>query len=154
MIAPFLLGGCWFHVHYSPEIRDEPVFHTSAESTGFQLSGLTAGLLASGPPSAQNPSLCDRLPLLRSLERAGGRQASGQRAFPNQKSRLKNYLDDGPLPCFARPMDAAQLICPYLPASDFTSGIARDPYLAPLMPFRLELMNGAKLGEWLSRLAG
>ena len=37
--------------------------------------------------------------------------------------------------------------------SDFAPGIASDPYLAPLMPFRLELMNGVKLNDWLSRLA-
>jgi restriction system protein len=37
--------------------------------------------------------------------------------------------------------------------SDFAPGIITDPYLAPLMPYRLELMNGPKLREWLSKLA-
>jgi len=36
--------------------------------------------------------------------------------------------------------------------SDFPSRIGEDPYLAPLMPFRLELMNGSKLREWLADL--
>jgi restriction system protein len=37
--------------------------------------------------------------------------------------------------------------------SDFAPGIATDPYLAPFMPYRLELMNGARLQEWLTKLA-
>lgn len=37
--------------------------------------------------------------------------------------------------------------------SDFAPGIARDPFLAPLMPYRLELMNGKALRDWLQRLA-
>src|SRR6266478_3963270 len=37
--------------------------------------------------------------------------------------------------------------------SDFAPGIATDPYLAPLMPFRLELMNGERLKKWLSDLS-
>jgi restriction system protein len=37
--------------------------------------------------------------------------------------------------------------------SDFAPGIASDPLLAPFIPYRIELMNGAKLREWLSRLA-
>jgi restriction system protein len=36
--------------------------------------------------------------------------------------------------------------------SDFAPGIVTDPYLAPLMPFRLELMNGQRLCEWLNSL--
>jgi restriction system protein len=36
--------------------------------------------------------------------------------------------------------------------SDFAPSISADPFLAPLMPYRLELMNGQKLQEWLSRL--
>jgi restriction system protein len=36
--------------------------------------------------------------------------------------------------------------------SDFAPGIVTDPFLAPLIPFRLELMNGPKLREWLSKL--
>ena len=37
--------------------------------------------------------------------------------------------------------------------SDFAPGIATDPFLAPFMPYRLELMNGAILRKWLSDLA-
>jgi len=37
--------------------------------------------------------------------------------------------------------------------SDFAPRIAKDPYLAPLMPYRLELMNGPQLREWLANLA-
>lgn len=33
--------------------------------------------------------------------------------------------------------------------SDFAPGIVKDPYLAPLMPFRLELVNGTRLRDWL-----
>lgn len=36
--------------------------------------------------------------------------------------------------------------------SDFVPGIATDPFLKPLMPFRLELMNGSQLASWLSKL--
>ena len=36
--------------------------------------------------------------------------------------------------------------------SDFAPNISTDPYLAPLMPYRLELMNGKKLMEWLAKL--
>lgn len=36
--------------------------------------------------------------------------------------------------------------------SDFAPSITTDPYLAPLMPYRLELMNGIKLREWLNKL--
>lgn len=36
--------------------------------------------------------------------------------------------------------------------SDFAPCIPTDPYLAPLMPYRLELMNGIKLMEWLNKL--
>ena len=36
--------------------------------------------------------------------------------------------------------------------SDFAPSITTDPFVAPLMPFRLELMNGTKLKEWLSNL--
>ena len=36
--------------------------------------------------------------------------------------------------------------------SDFAPSIPTDPYLAPLMPYRLELMNGIKLMEWLNKL--
>ncbi len=36
--------------------------------------------------------------------------------------------------------------------SDFAPGIPTDPYIAPLMPYRLELMNGIKLMEWLNKL--
>src|ERR1017187_8877794 len=37
--------------------------------------------------------------------------------------------------------------------SDFAPKIATDPYISPLMPYRLELMNGVKLKEWLATLA-
>lgn len=37
--------------------------------------------------------------------------------------------------------------------SDFAPGIANDPYLKPLMPYRLELMNGKALQHWLEELA-
>jgi len=37
--------------------------------------------------------------------------------------------------------------------SDFAPGIATDPYLTPLMPFRLELMNGERLKKWLNDLS-
>jgi len=33
--------------------------------------------------------------------------------------------------------------------SDFPPNVARDPFIAPLMPTRLELMNGKALQEWL-----
>jgi restriction system protein len=38
--------------------------------------------------------------------------------------------------------------------SDFAPRIDQDPFIAPFMPYRLELMNGPKLQEWLSNLAG
>ena len=38
--------------------------------------------------------------------------------------------------------------------SDFAPRIGTDPYIAPLMPFRLELMNGNALQSWLSKVAG
>ena len=37
--------------------------------------------------------------------------------------------------------------------SDFPPNIREDPYLARLMPFRLELMNGTKLKRWLADIA-
>jgi restriction system protein len=37
--------------------------------------------------------------------------------------------------------------------SEFPSGITDDPFLKPLMPYRLELMNGIKLQKWLEDLA-
>jgi restriction system protein len=36
--------------------------------------------------------------------------------------------------------------------SDFTPNITKDPIISPLMPYRLELMNGIKLKEWLAKL--
>jgi restriction system protein len=36
--------------------------------------------------------------------------------------------------------------------TDFTPNITKDPVVSPLMPYRLELMNGIKLREWLSQL--
>jgi restriction system protein len=36
--------------------------------------------------------------------------------------------------------------------SDFTPNITKDPIISPLMPYRLELMNGIKLRDWLSKL--
>lgn len=36
--------------------------------------------------------------------------------------------------------------------SDFAPSIPTDPFLSPLMPYRLELMNGIKLREWLNKL--
>ena len=36
--------------------------------------------------------------------------------------------------------------------SDFAPGIKSDPYLSPLVPFRLELMNGQLLRNWLACL--
>jgi restriction system protein len=36
--------------------------------------------------------------------------------------------------------------------SDFPPKIASDPFIAPFMPYRLELMNGEQLKEWLSKL--
>lgn len=36
--------------------------------------------------------------------------------------------------------------------SDFAPSISTDPYLSPLMPYRLEMMNGIKLREWLNKL--
>lgn len=41
--------------------------------------------------------------------------------------------------------------------SDFAPGIRKDPFLKPLMPYRLELMNGKVLQQWLkdvSKIAG
>src|ERR1035437_3049736 len=37
--------------------------------------------------------------------------------------------------------------------SDFPPNIHKDPYIAPLMPYRLELMNGSKLKRWLAGIA-
>ena len=37
--------------------------------------------------------------------------------------------------------------------SDFAPGIASDPYLAPSMPTRLELMNGVQLRDWMTKLS-
>jgi restriction system protein len=37
--------------------------------------------------------------------------------------------------------------------SDFAPEITKDPFLAPLMPYRLELMNGKALRDWLQGLA-
>jgi restriction system protein len=37
--------------------------------------------------------------------------------------------------------------------SDFAAGIATDPALAPFMRSRLELTNGARLQEWLTKRA-
>ena len=37
--------------------------------------------------------------------------------------------------------------------SDFAPKIATDPYLAPLMPYCLELMNGDSLRKWIGRLS-
>lgn len=37
--------------------------------------------------------------------------------------------------------------------SDFPPNLASDPFIAPLMPTRLELMNGVELQAWLSKLA-
>jgi restriction system protein len=36
--------------------------------------------------------------------------------------------------------------------SDFAPKIVTDPYIAPFMPYRLELMNGDQLSEWLISL--
>jgi restriction system protein len=36
--------------------------------------------------------------------------------------------------------------------SDFTPNITKDPIISPLMPYRLELMNGIRLREWLAKL--
>ncbi|MFZ1220084.1 MAG: restriction endonuclease [Chthoniobacterales bacterium] len=37
--------------------------------------------------------------------------------------------------------------------SDFAPGIRTDPYLSPLIPYRLELMNGPTLKEWLFKVS-
>jgi restriction system protein len=37
--------------------------------------------------------------------------------------------------------------------SDFAPGILTDKFIAPLIPHRLELMNGATLRDWLTRLS-
>ena len=37
--------------------------------------------------------------------------------------------------------------------SDFAPGICDDPFLKPLIPYRLELMNGTRLKKWLEQLA-
>jgi restriction system protein len=34
--------------------------------------------------------------------------------------------------------------------SDFAPGIVKDPYIQPLIPFRLELINGVQLRKWLA----
>lgn len=36
--------------------------------------------------------------------------------------------------------------------SDFAPGIEKDPFIKPFIPYRLELMNGSKLREWLKDL--
>jgi restriction system protein len=38
--------------------------------------------------------------------------------------------------------------------SDFPPLIAKDPYIAPFLPTRLELVNGANLQKWLTELEG
>ena len=38
-------------------------------------------------------------------------------------------------------------------ASDFPPNIMKDPFIAPFVPYRLELMNGKALQEWLKKLA-
>jgi restriction system protein len=37
--------------------------------------------------------------------------------------------------------------------SDFPPNIRSDPYIAPFLPTRLELMNGEQLRTWLTDLA-
>lgn len=37
--------------------------------------------------------------------------------------------------------------------SDFAPKIATDPFIAPFVPYRLELMNGTQLQEWLTKLS-
>ena len=37
--------------------------------------------------------------------------------------------------------------------SGFAPGIEHDPFLRPLMPYRLELMDGKTLQKWLENLA-
>jgi restriction system protein len=37
--------------------------------------------------------------------------------------------------------------------SDFPPRIASDPSIAPYLPYRLELLNGAALQKWLAALA-
>jgi restriction system protein len=37
--------------------------------------------------------------------------------------------------------------------SGFPPNIERDPYIAPFLPTRLELMDGQRLREWLLNLA-
>jgi restriction system protein len=37
--------------------------------------------------------------------------------------------------------------------SDFPPNILKDPFIEPFLPYRLELLNGAKLQEWLKSLA-
>lgn len=37
--------------------------------------------------------------------------------------------------------------------SDFPPKIAEDPFIAPFVPYRLELINGAALQKWLAELA-
>jgi restriction system protein len=36
--------------------------------------------------------------------------------------------------------------------SDFPPNMMKDPFIAPFVPFRLELMNGQKLQKWLVSL--
>lgn len=38
--------------------------------------------------------------------------------------------------------------------SDFAPTILQDPFIAPLVPFRLELMNGRQLHAWLDQVSG
>lgn len=37
--------------------------------------------------------------------------------------------------------------------SDFAPGIEKDPFISPLIPYRLELMNGKRLRKWLEDIA-
>jgi restriction system protein len=37
--------------------------------------------------------------------------------------------------------------------SEFAPGILTDPFIAPFVPYRLELMDGKKLIQWLGELA-
>ena len=36
--------------------------------------------------------------------------------------------------------------------SDFPPRIMKDPFIAPFVPYRLELKNGTKLRQWLQEL--
>ena len=37
--------------------------------------------------------------------------------------------------------------------SDFAPRIASDPFIAPFIPYRLELMNGTSLVKWMNEIA-